>query len=91
MRIRITGKVEGAEVVQLYLRDELGSVTTPVIALKGFNRVNLKPGESKIVNFKIGCEQLSLWNRDMKQVVEPGEFKIMVGSSSSDIRQKSNF
>jgi beta-glucosidase len=90
VKIRNTGKVEGAEVVQLYVRDEVGSVTTPVIALKGFNRINLKPGESGIVSFKIGSEHLSLWNREMKQVVEPGEYKIMVGSSSSDIRQKAS-
>ena len=88
VKIRNTGKIEGAEVVQLYIRDEVGSVTTPVIALKGFNRISLKPGESGIVNFRIGYEHLSLWNREMKQVVEPGEFKIMLGSSSSDIRQK---
>jgi len=85
--IKNTGKVEGTEVVQLYIHDVLGSVTTPVISLKGFERITLKPGESRIVKFKIGAEHLSLWNREMKRVVEPGEFKILVGSSSSDIRQ----
>lgn len=87
VKISNTGKVEGTEVVQLYLRDILSSVTTPVIALKGFDRITLKPGESGTVNFRIGAEQLSLWNREMKRVVEPGEFKIMVGSTSTDIRQ----
>lgn len=58
--------------------------------MKGFDRITLKLGESGIVNFKIGPEQLSLWNREMKQVVEPGEFKIMVGSSSEDIRQNNS-
>ncbi len=88
--IKNTGKVEGTEVVQLYVRDIYGSVTTPILALKGFNRITLKSGESGTVNFKLGPEQLSLWNREMKRVVEPGEFKIMVGSSSDDIRQSTS-
>lgn len=85
--IKNTGSTEGAEVVQLYIRDVVSSVTTPIKALKGFGRVTLKPGESKTLDFKIGFEQLALWNREMKHVVEPGDFKIMVGSSSEDIRQ----
>ena len=88
VQIKNTGPGEGTEVVQLYLRDVIGSVTTPVIALKGFERIALKPGESGVVHFKIGTEHLALWNREMKHVVEPGEFKIMVGSSSEDIRLK---
>jgi beta-glucosidase len=84
--IRNTGDREGTEVVQLYLRDVLGSVTTPQMALKGFGRITLRPGESGVVNFKVGAEHLSLWNREMKRVVEPGTFKIMVGSASDDIR-----
>jgi beta-glucosidase len=86
--IQNTGNVEGTEVVQLYVRDEESSVTTPLITLKGFSRIKLKPGESGIVHFKLGYDQLSLWNREMKRVVEPGTFKIMVGSSSADIRQQ---
>ncbi len=86
LRIMNTGKTEGTEVVQLYIRDVLASVTTPVKSLKGFQRITLKPGESGVVNFAIGPDHLSLWNRDMKKVVEPGEFKIMIGSSSEDIR-----
>ena len=85
--VKNTGSVEGTEVVQLYVRDEVGSVTTPVKALKGFNRVTLQPGESKELSFEIGSEALWLWNREMKRVVEPGDFKIMIGSSSEDIRQ----
>jgi beta-glucosidase len=85
-----TGKTEGTEVVQLYIRDVLASVTTPVKSLKGFQRITLKPGESGIVNFIIGADHLSLWNRDMKKVVEPGEFKLMIGSSSDDIRLTDN-
>lgn len=87
VKITNTGKVAGTEVAELYIRDVLASVTTPVMALKGFQRISLQPGESGTVNFKISGSQLSLWNREMKQVVEPGEFKIMVGSSSADIRQ----
>jgi beta-glucosidase len=86
VKIKNSGKVEGTEVVQLYLRDVVSSVTTPIMALKGFNRINLKPGETGIVKFKIGPEHLSLWNRQMKRVVEPGMFKIMIGSASDDIR-----
>ncbi|HEY3389419.1 MAG TPA: glycoside hydrolase family 3 C-terminal domain-containing protein, partial [Prolixibacteraceae bacterium] len=86
--VKNTGNVEGTEVVQLYVRDEIGTVTTPVKALKGFNRVTLQPGESKEISFNVGEEALWLWNREMKKVVEPGEFKIMIGSSSEDIRQQ---
>jgi beta-glucosidase len=89
--IKNTGKVEGTEVVQLYIRDVIASVTTPVKSLKGFNRISLKPGESGKVQFKLNHEELMLWNRQMKQVVEPGEFKVMVGSSSEDIRQRGSF
>ncbi|MFZ1082310.1 MAG: glycoside hydrolase family 3 N-terminal domain-containing protein [Candidatus Kryptoniota bacterium] len=88
VNITNTGKVEGTEVAQLYVRDEVSSVTTPIIALKGFSRITLKPGETGEVTFEVGPEQLSLWNREMKRVVEPGEFKIMVGNSSADIRQQ---
>jgi beta-glucosidase len=91
VKIQNTGKVEGTEVVQAYIRDVVSSVTTPVMSLKGFKRINLKPGESGIVNFKINSGELALWNRQMKKVVEPGEFKIMIGSSSQDIRLKDSF
>ncbi|HEY4325065.1 MAG TPA: glycoside hydrolase family 3 N-terminal domain-containing protein [Mucilaginibacter sp.] len=90
VRITNTGQTAGSEVVQLYVRDLVSSVTTPVLALKGFNRITLKPGESGTATFKLGPEQLSLWNRQMKRVVEPGEFSVMAGSSSADIRQKTN-
>jgi len=86
VKVKNSGKVAGTEIVQLYIRDEIASVTTPILALKGFRRISLKPGESGIVKFKIGPEHLSLWNREMKRVVEPGMFKIMVGSASDDIR-----
>ncbi|MFT3680138.1 MAG: glycoside hydrolase family 3 N-terminal domain-containing protein [Ferruginibacter sp.] len=87
MDIVNTGKLYGEEVVQLYIRDVVSSVTTPDKALKAFTRVGLKPGESKTVSFKLNVkEALSLWNRDMQQVVEPGQFRIMIGSASNDIR-----
>jgi beta-glucosidase len=89
--IKNTGKVEGTEVVQLYLRDIISSVTTPIKSLRGFQRITLKPGESGVVKFKIDNKELMLWNRQMKQVVEPGEFKVMIGSSSEDIRAQGSF
>jgi len=85
--IKNTGNIEGTEVAQLYIRDVTSSVTTPVLSLKGFSRINLKPSESGTVTFKLNTEELAVWNRQMKHVVEPGEFKIMVGSASDDIRQ----
>jgi beta-glucosidase len=83
-----TGKRAGDEVVQLYLHEVVASVTRPVKELRGFSRIRLAPGESKRVEFKLGPADLGLWNRDMKHVVEPGKFDIMVGASSADIRQR---
>ena len=81
-----TGSAAGAEIAQLYVTDLISSVTTPGIALKGFSRVMLEPHESRTVHFRLGPDELALWNREMKRVVEPGEFKIMAGASSADIR-----
>ncbi|HTN21788.1 MAG TPA: glycoside hydrolase family 3 N-terminal domain-containing protein [Pelobium sp.] len=86
-----TGKVAGNEIVQLYIRDLLSSVTTYEKSLRGFERVNLKPGETKKVNFTIVPDDLMLWNREMKHVVEPGDFKVMIGASSEDIKQTAIF
>ena len=80
-----TGDREGDDVVQMYTRDVLSSVTTFEKNLRGFERVHLKPGETKTVAFKIVPDDLMLWNRKMEHVVEPGTFKIMIGHSSSDI------
>ncbi len=80
-----TGRLTGDEVVQLYIRDEVSSVTRPVKELKGFKRVTLEPGETKTVNFSIGFEELSFLNRDMRRVVEPGSFKVMAGGNSVDL------
>jgi beta-glucosidase len=81
-----TGDVAGAEIAQLYVRDVVASVTTPLLALKGFSRVTLNPGESRTIHFTLGPDALAVWNREMKRVVEPGEFQLMVGSSAADIR-----
>lgn len=80
-----SGDRDGADVVQLYMRDVVSSTTTPVIALKGFSKVFVKAGETKTVTMKLTPEHFSLINREMKRVVEPGEFIIMIGRSSSDI------
>jgi beta-glucosidase len=77
-----TGQRTGDEVVQLYLRDLAASVTRPVRELKGFQRITLKPGESKRVEFVLSSEQLGFYNRDNRFVVEPGAFRIFVGTSS---------
>jgi len=79
-----TGTMEGAEVVQLYLRDVVSSVTRPMKQLKDFARVQLNPGETKQVTFTLTPEKLSFYNRDMNFVVEPVEFEVMVGNSSLD-------
>ncbi|PYO96642.1 MAG: beta-glucosidase BglX [Gemmatimonadetes bacterium] len=77
-----TGTREGAEVVQLYVHDEVASVTRPVRALTGFRRVSLKPGEARTVDFQLTPRELGLYNKDMKFVVEPGKFRVFVGGSS---------
>lgn len=79
-----TGQVAGDEVVQLYIRDEVSSVTRPVKELRGFRRVTLQPGETKTVEFPLGFSELSFLNREMQRVVEPGEFRIMIGGNSID-------
>jgi beta-glucosidase len=77
-----SGQVRGDEVAQLYIRDEVSSVTRPIEELRGFRRINLAPGETKTVKFTLGPDDLSFWNLDMHRVVEPGAFKIMVGGNS---------
>ena len=77
-----SGSREGAEVVQLYVHDEVASVTRPVRALAGFRRVALKPGEARTVDFPLTAKELGLYNQSMKFVVEPGKFRVFVGGSS---------
>jgi beta-glucosidase len=82
--VKNTGKVAGTEIVQMYIRDKASSVTRPVKELKGFQRISLDPGITKKVRFEINPDKLAFHNIEMKYVVEPGEFEIMVGSSSRD-------
>jgi beta-glucosidase len=89
--IENTGSREGDEVVQLYIDDVLSSVSTPVKELRGFERIKLAPGEKKSVRFQLTPEHLSLLDINLQPVVEPGMFKVMVGSSSEDIRLKGEF
>ena len=85
-RVRNTGPRNGDEVVQLYIRDVLASVARPVMELKAFQRVSLRPDEEKEVDFAIGPAELEMLDANLRRVVEPGDFTIMVGASSADIR-----
>ena len=89
--VKNTGKKEGSEVVQLYYDDVISSMSTPVKQLAGFEKVNLAPGEKKTVKFKLTPEQLAFLDKNLEWVVEPGKFKVMVGSSSADIRLNGEF
>jgi beta-glucosidase len=82
-----TGNVKGDEVVQLYIRQEVSSVTRPIKELRGFRRLSLNPGETRRVEFSLGPAELSYLNRDMHRVVEPGIFDLMVGGNSVDLIQ----
>lgn len=82
------GKRMGAETVQCYIQDEVSSVVTPLMLLKGFQKIWLNPGETKTVKITIPFEEFGLWNQAMKHVVEPGGFTVMVGSSSADIKHR---
>ena len=80
------GKRAGDEVVQLYVHEQTSSVTRPVIALRGFQRVTLNPGETRNLTFDLGPDDFSLWNEDMHEVVEPGLFDILIGPNSTDLQ-----
>jgi beta-glucosidase len=86
-----TGKVAGDEVIQLYIRDVLSTVTTYEKQLRGFERVHILPGETITVSFSMVPDDLKLWNREMKHVVEPGVFNVMVGASSENILLRGSF
>ena len=81
------GTVRGDEVAQLYIRQDISSVTRPVKELRGFRRITLNPGETKTVEFTLGPDELSYLNRDMHRVVEPGTFTIMLGGNSVDLTE----
>jgi len=89
-RLTNTGKVTGEEVVQLYIHDEVASVARPLKQLKGFQKLALKPGESRELKFTIKSELLSFYDNDLNWIAEPGRFKLMVGSASDDIRLQTN-
>ncbi|MFZ4770135.1 MAG: glycoside hydrolase family 3 N-terminal domain-containing protein, partial [Ferruginibacter sp.] len=86
-----TGKYAGEEIVQLYLRDKVGSIVRPVKELKDFKKIKLAAGEQQTVQFFITKEKLSFYNQQLNWVAEPGDFELMIGASSRDIRLKDNF
>jgi beta-glucosidase len=91
LEVANTGRRKGEEVVQLYLRDPISTVTTPVKQLRGFQKISLEPGEKKTVAFTLEPEHLALLNRHLEWVVEPGRFEVMMGRSSKDIRLTGSF
>jgi len=89
--VKNTGKYDGEETVQLYLRDKVGSITRPVKELKDFKKIKLKPGEGQKIKFIIDKEKFSFYNQHAEWAAEPGEFELMIGASSEDIRLKDVF
>lgn len=89
--IKNTGSRTGDEVVQLYVRDKVSSVVTPVKQLKGFSRVSIQPGETKTVSFRLTEEDLMILNQTDKWIAEAGDFEVMIGASSEDLRLKGIF
>lgn len=85
VEVENTGQRSGDEVVQLYIRDMVASMSRPVKELKGFQRITLQSGEKRRLSFVLDREHLGFWNREMRYVVEPGEFRVMVGSNSADV------
>ncbi|WP_433835083.1 glycoside hydrolase family 3 N-terminal domain-containing protein [Flavobacterium anhuiense] len=90
-QLKNTGKVAGEEVAQLYLKDKFGSVVRPVLELRDFQKVKLNAGESKTIEFTIDKEKLSFYNNKLEWGTEPGDFEVMIGTSSADIKLKSDF
>jgi beta-glucosidase len=91
VNIKNTGSVKGEEVVQLYLRDKVGSVVRPIMELKDFQKISLNRGETKTIQFTIDNQKLSFYNNALEFGSEPGDFDLMIGSSSADIRLKDSF
>ena len=89
--VQNTGGREGCEVVQLYINDVISSVTTPVKQLRGFEKVTLRPGEKKTVDFTLTPRHLSFIDANMKRIVEAGTFEVMIGASSEYISLKGTF
>ena len=86
LRVKNTGARAGDEVVQLYVKDLLASIARPVMQLERFGRVSLAPGEAKEITFTFGPDQMRMLDRDLKWIVEPGTFRVLIGASSKDIR-----
>ncbi len=91
LELRNTGPRDGAETVQLYVRDLVASVVRPVQELKGFEKARLKAGESRTIRFRLDVAELAFLDRDLKPVVEPGRFEVLVGASAEDIRLRGEF
>jgi beta-glucosidase len=91
LRVRNTGARAGDEVVQLYVRDVLASLARPVMELKGFERISLAPGEEREVTFALPVAAMRMLDERMRWVIEPGDFRVMVGASSKDIRLRGAF
>ena len=91
LNVTNAGKVAGEEVVQLYLRDRVGSVVRPIIELKDFQKIKMNAGETKTVQFTIDKEKLSFYNANLQWAAESGDFDVMIGSSSADIRLRDSF
>ena len=91
MTVENTGECDGDEVVQLYMRDPQASMVRPVMELAGFSRVFLKKGEKKTLRFMLDLGQLAFLDMDMRWKIEKGEFQVLVGSSSEDIRLQDSF
>jgi beta-glucosidase len=79
-----TGTVEGSEIAQLYIRDWVGSITRPVKELKAFDKISLKPGESRTVLFRLTANDLKFWNNNDQQLLEPGDFTLWIGTNSAE-------
>ncbi|HWH62996.1 MAG TPA: fibronectin type III-like domain-contianing protein, partial [Ginsengibacter sp.] len=82
-----SGKYDGRETVQLYIRDLVGSMVRPVKELKGFQQIFLKAGESRVVTFKITTNDLRFYNNKLNYIYEPGDFKIFIGTNSEDVKE----
>jgi beta-glucosidase len=90
-QVKNIGRSSGQEVVQLYLRDLIASVATPVKELKGFVKVSLAPQETKTVSFQLQPEDMSILNGNLQRTIEPGEFELMIGSSSEKIHLREKY
>ncbi|HTK83208.1 MAG TPA: glycoside hydrolase family 3 N-terminal domain-containing protein [Bacteroidota bacterium] len=91
LQIKNTGMLQGKEIVQLYLRDVVSSVASPVLQLRRFKKIDLRPGQSEMVEFTLTPDDLAIYDAQMNHIVEPGEFEVLIGSSSQDIRLKKSF